>query len=439
MRTKVKLALSAALLSLMVLALAACGSGSSDGGGSDTGSTKPSDVSGTLTVWDIGSSSVAKLEEATKKLNAEFEKAYPNVKLEYVQQPLEGYVPLYQAAFTAHEGPDVMMMVSGAAGVLSYTKGLEVLNDRISPELDEQIINWSSVIPGFENEGDKYGVPVGIQGLIFYYNKKLFARAGLPTDFEPQTWEEVVEAGEKLKAAGIQPFTGGNKGGYENGWWFTLGAQSELTHQEAVELAEGERPLTDEAVAKAFGPEIMIEEAGLYPDERFTTPYSPDGVAAFGEGKGAMSIGFTSGYAYWGEYDKKLGEKNVGMFSPPHSSYLGRDASYVWSIPTFARNKDAAWAFIEFMSSAKSIETVVDVAGELPNRKDVPVPPNGPEQLDQIIESQQENPIYPTAAGMLSVAVLETMQTEINQVLQGRTSLEDAQKAMQEALEKQAG
>jgi ABC-type glycerol-3-phosphate transport system substrate-binding protein len=435
MRTRFKLGLAASLLSAMVLTVSACGGGSG-GGGSETGATKPSDVSGTLTVWDIGSSAIPKLGEATKQLNAEFEKAYPNVKLEYVEQPIEGYVPLYKAAFTAHEGPDVMMMVTGAAGVLSYTKGLEVLNDRIPPELNEQIINWSSVTPSYKNEGDHYGVPVGIQGLIFYYNKKLFAKAGLPTDFEPQTWEEVVEAGEKLEAAGIQPFTGGNKDGSESGWWFSLGWQSENTHQEAAELAEGEMSFTDEAVTKAFGPEIMMEEAGLYPNERFTTPYYPDGAAAFGEGKGAMSLGFTSGFGYWGEYVPKLGEKNVGVFLPPHSKYLGRDASYVWTMPSFAQNKDAAWAFIEFMTSAKGVETVVNVGGELPNRKDVPAPPHAPEQVDQIIKSQGELPIYPGLDGMLPTAVDEALKQEINQVLQGRTSLEDAEKAIEEARER---
>jgi ABC-type glycerol-3-phosphate transport system substrate-binding protein len=436
MRTRLKLGLSAVVLGLTVLAVGACGGGSGGGGGSDTGSIKPSDVSGTLTVWDIGSSAIPSLKESTKKLNAEFEKAYPNVKLEYVEQPIEGFTPLYKAAFTGHEGPDVMMMITGAVGVLSYTKGLEVLNDRISPELEEEITNWSSVTPGFENEGEKYGVPIGVGGLVFYYNKKLFAKAGLPTDFEPKTWDEVKEAGEKLKAAGIQPFTGGNKDGSENGWWFSLGWQSENTHQEAVELAEGEKPFTDEAVAKALGPEIMMEEAGLYGDERFTTSYFEGGAAAFGEGKGAMTVGFVSLFGYWGEYVPQLGEKNVGMFLPPHSSYEGRDAGYVWTMPTFAQNKDAAWAFIEFMSSAKGVETVVNVGGELPNRKDVPAPPDAPKQVDQILKWQEESPIYPTAEATLSSAADEALKQEINQVLQGRKSLEDAQKAIQEARER---
>jgi hypothetical protein len=40
---------------------------------------------------------------------------------------------------------------------------------------------------------------------------------------------------------------------------------------------------------------------------------------------------------------------------------------------------------------------------------------------------------------MLPVAVDETMKQEMNQVLQGRTSLEDAQKAVQEAREREVG
>lgn len=417
------------------LAIGGCGGGGTTAGGVST-TTKPADVSGTLTVWDQGSG-VPNYDSVNDKLLVEFEKQYPNVKLDVVPEPLASLEATYQAAFTAHQGPDVMMMTG--AGVRSYAKGLEVLNDLISPDLLKQVTNWGTVSSNFTPEGELWGVPIGAGGQIFYYNKDLFEKAGLPREFAPKTWDEVREAGEKLEAAGIQAFTGGNKEGYENGYWFSAGWQTVNTKEESIELGEGTVPLTDEAVTRAFGPEIMLQEAGLYPEERFSTPLFPDGMASFGEGKGAMVLGLRSVTGYFGEFNESLGEKNVGMFLPPGSNYMGSEAEWIWSIPKFAKNKDAAWAFIEFMASKESIGAFVNRGISLPNRTDVSLPAAAPEQARQLVDWANELEVFPSVIYLLPSQVGTLMTTEINEVLQGRMSLEEAQENLQEAAERGEG
>ena len=56
-----------------------------------------------------------------------------------------------------------------------------------------------------------YVAPMTVQWYTGWYNKKLFADAGI-TDV-PQTWDELNAAAEKLKAAGIQPIIQGAAGG----------------------------------------------------------------------------------------------------------------------------------------------------------------------------------------------------------------------------------
>ena len=36
-------------------------------------------------------------------------------------------------------------------------------------------------------EGKTYGIPSGTDGRVLYFNKKLFAKAGLPTDWQPKS------------------------------------------------------------------------------------------------------------------------------------------------------------------------------------------------------------------------------------------------------------
>ncbi len=441
MSKRTRLGCMLVLMCGLMLFVSACGGGGSSSGGSESGSSEgtaanPSEVSGKITVWDVFYKYFPEYTKAVKPLDEAFEKKYPNVTVEHVAQGFENYPALVQAAFTAHEGPDVMMMLPSYSGVLNYTEGLEELNDRITPEMKEQLNYWYTMTPGYEEEGPHYGVPIGSTEFIFYYNKELFKKAGLPTNFEPKTWEEVKEAGEKLKAAGIQPFVGGDKEGYEDQWWWMLGWPTVNTKQESIELGEGEIPFTSETFAKAWEPEEMMEEAGLLQKNRFSIPYFTEGYEQFSEGKGGMILGASTTVAYWGEFNKALGEKNVGMFYSPGAEYVTAAPEYGWSIPKFAKNQEAAWAYIEFMSSKPAIEMLYEKGGILPNRKDVKLPADAPEQAKQVVDLYEENETFDDVAHLVPNTVAAQISKEAPEYFQGRISMEDMQKSLQEKFEK---
>lgn len=435
MAKQLRLALASSIVVVLALVIAACGGG----GGSDSNATSVSTgkIGGTVTVWDPEYGAFPQYHRAADQIDSEFERLNPGVKVDRIAQPVEGWEAQDRAAFVAREGPDIMVLQPGAAGVLSFSKGLEVLNEKIDASLENDLTQWESATAGFTAEGPHYGVPIGLNGIVFYYNKKLFAKAGLPETFEPKTWSEVLGAAARLKAAGIQPFTGGNKEGYENQFWFSMGFQTQSSPQQAIELAEGEMPYTDEAVAEAFGPEFEAQEAGYYPADRFTTSLYTDGVTRFGEGQGAMITGLWNVAAYWGEFNEALGEKNVGIFFPPGNHPIGTLANNVLSIPTFAKNETAAVALIEFIASRKGMEILAEIGGYMPNRLDVPLPADAPIQAQELLEaSRQPGRVMVPYIMLPSAVVYGPMSTEINEALQGRTSLEQAQQAMQETAEK---
>ena len=121
MGNKLKWVLVFALLSATLLGISACGG--SGGGDKESSSAKPSDVSGTVTVWDPfeGFPEYAK---SIKSVDDAFERAYPNVTVDHIGQPFENYEALLQAAFTGREGPDVMLMSPANLGVLRWKNGL---------------------------------------------------------------------------------------------------------------------------------------------------------------------------------------------------------------------------------------------------------------------------------------------------------------------------
>ncbi|MEV1287478.1 extracellular solute-binding protein [Micromonospora sp. NPDC049679] len=69
---------------------------------------------------------------------------------------------------------------------------------------------WSQIPEAVQGlgtfEGKRYGIPIGTDGRVLYFNKKLFARAGLPSDWQPRSWQDILDAGAKLKALpGVTP------------------------------------------------------------------------------------------------------------------------------------------------------------------------------------------------------------------------------------------
>ena len=51
-----------------------------------------------------------------------------------------------------------------------------------------------------------YGIPNGTDGRVLYFNKKLFAQAGLPADWQPTSWADILAAGQALKKVkGVTP------------------------------------------------------------------------------------------------------------------------------------------------------------------------------------------------------------------------------------------
>lgn len=432
--------LASALCLVLALGVAACGSStsstSSTSSNSDISTDQAKKIEGTVTLWDYEYDQNVGYQEAMKELDPIFEREHPGVKLDRIRQSTENYEELTQAAFTSGEGPDVMMMFPGGR-LKHWAKGLERLNDLIPKEEQEQLIGWEMDTPDFTADGDRYALPVTLNGYVYYYNKKMFKEAGLPTDFQPKTWDELRETGEKLEAAGIQAFSGGNKDGAETCYVQSQGWQSTNTYQQAIELANGSLPWTDKVVEDSFQPLLMMQEAGLYGSERFNQPYFLEGLEAFGDEKGAMTQGLAAGIGYWGEYIPKIGEKNLGMFFAPESKYESYETNTNYSIPSFAKNKDAAVAYLEFLGSRRSIQSIVDHTGLIPNRRDVSIPADAPAVQKEIAKEFAKGNTKPYVCGLLGSSVLLPYTSELSEVLQGRKSLPDALQAIQEAADRE--
>jgi multiple sugar transport system substrate-binding protein len=69
---------------------------------------------------------------------------------------------------------------------------------------------WSQISKAVQQnltyKGKLYGIPNGTDGRVIFFNKTLFNQAGLPTDWQPKSWADILSAGNALKKlSGVNP------------------------------------------------------------------------------------------------------------------------------------------------------------------------------------------------------------------------------------------
>ncbi|MCX5359544.1 sugar ABC transporter substrate-binding protein [Streptomyces sp. NBC_00124] len=186
-------AVGAVTLSL-ALAASACGGGSSTGGGSN-------DSPKTLTYW--ASNQGASIEVDKKVLQPELDKFEKQtgikVKLEVV--PWSDLLNRILTATTSGQGPDVLNIGNTWSASLQATGALLPWDAKNFAKIGGRNRFVDSALGSTGAEGkDPSAVPLYSMAYALYYNKKMFADAGIAQP--PATWAELAADGKKLSKDG---------------------------------------------------------------------------------------------------------------------------------------------------------------------------------------------------------------------------------------------
>ena len=161
-----------------------------------------------ITLWTLNFSAQA-ANDAMKKVAADFEAANPGSKVTIVTRGTDEHKTALRVAAGSDKGPDIYFSWAGLGLGGEYVKaGLSQPLDKYyteykwNDELVPAAASFADIYPG-----GKHGVPYTFKGEVLYYNKNLFEQAGITE--EPKTYDELVAAAEKLKAAGIPAITFG--------------------------------------------------------------------------------------------------------------------------------------------------------------------------------------------------------------------------------------
>ena len=175
-------------LVLMVSLLVGC----STGGGTSDGNSGVSQQDGEKTVITFWNGFTGTDGDVLKEIVADYN-ATNTLNIE-VQVEIMSWDSLYQKLATSlpvGEGPDIIAFNTEYIPSYAESGALAVINDLYETGgLDAN--NIPAVMEeNLKYNGEYYGVPCNMATLLLYYNKDLFAEAGLDPESPPTTWDEL--------------------------------------------------------------------------------------------------------------------------------------------------------------------------------------------------------------------------------------------------------
>jgi len=357
----------------LAVVMTACGSGSTTNGGSSNSgaNNEPIKVEAAPVVEDTSPITIqywhSHAEAQMEGLNymiEEFTKKYPHITVEPVFQG--AYADLHkklQAAVAANDVPAVTnvevssLPTFGDSGVFADLTPWILRDETPMDDFSEGMIN------SYAFKGKQYGFPLIVSTSLFVYNKTLLDELGVQP---PQTWDEIdafneavtlKENGETTRYAFSVP---GWDAWYFDPWMINGGGQI-LTDDESASAVET--------------PESMRYIENFY-------KWKTDGSMHIGYGKGAsdnmrqMFLGGQIAMVQHTSANIKMYRENadfeIGVSFVPGDvtriSNIG-GAGITMMEGASDKEKEAAWKFIEHMTSAEHNIKWAESVGYLPTRK----------------------------------------------------------------------
>ncbi|MBB3611723.1 extracellular solute-binding protein [Rhizobium sp. BK602] len=309
-----------------------------------------------------------------RKLADQYEAKHPGTKIEMQFLANEAFKAKLPTLLQSKDAPDFFFSWGG--GVLKQQQQTGTLMD-LTEAMNAKDGAWlksynPAAVKGLTFDGKISAVPYKMGTVSFFYNKALFAKAGVDAA-SIKTWDDYLAAVKKLKAAGIAPIAGG--GGEKwpiHFYWSYLvmrdGGQPVFT---AAKTGQG-NGFNDPAIIKAG--EQLAELGKLEPFQPgYLGATWPQALGVFGDGKAAMILGFENTVANQrtnaGD-GKGLADDNVGRFAfPAVTGGAGLATDTLGGLNGWAVTKKAppeALDFLAYLTNADNERTMAQAGMLIP-------------------------------------------------------------------------
>ncbi len=299
-----------------------------------------------------------------------FEKDFPNVNLEVkrFRMPPGDFKTKLLLALASNEGPDVIHF-SGYSNIAEFADAGYIM------PLDKYVSNWAdwsqypqSVKDGVTYEGHVYAIPYGLDMRWLYYNKNIFRSVGLPVPWQPQSWNDIINAAIVIKerAPDKIPYVlyagvAGSGGTMDQGFlplFYGAGGKfyDSKTHKWIIDSPAYRKALE-------YYRQVFLTYK-LVPQEVMTLP-KPWTTMRRKIAENGLGILYEGGWVYGG-FVQNLGlkrtQETVGYAMMPSESgkpfFTIGGSGTVWYINTQSKHPGLAWEFIKRFNTKEIVAKI---------------------------------------------------------------------------------
>ncbi|MCK5642547.1 MAG: ABC transporter substrate-binding protein [Gammaproteobacteria bacterium] len=280
----------------------------------------------------------------------QFQKENPNIEVELIPAPNTSVLrrDKYVTMFAAGDGSiDVVLMNTVSTGEYAASLWILPLDDHVQVN-DIKNRNYGSFYNACMWKGKLYGIPLTADTLNFYWRSDLLEGSGMS---KPDTWADMVTQAEKLQSKDIFGMASSWERGNQIHCQFLLfiaGNGGDVLNKDYSKVIIDSKSNVEALQMMAD----MINRQKIAPKDVLSLTVD-DGRIVFNEGRAVFNINWD--YA-WGRYQGddspvkgKVGVGTAPTFKKPVSVLGGWNLG----INKFSKNKEAALAFIKYITTDK--------------------------------------------------------------------------------------
>ncbi|PWI15479.1 sugar ABC transporter substrate-binding protein [Streptomyces sp. Act143] len=389
-------------------------------------------------------------------IKKQFEKKYPGKKVEFIPikaPDSEYYTKVQQMLRSPKTAPDLVYEDTFLINSDITSGYLKPLDDYLAkwPDWNQFIDTAKTAAKG--EDGKIYGVPDGTDTRGLWFDKGVFAEAGLPATWQPTTWDDVLEAARtiKKKVPDVTPLN-----------LYTGKPAGEAATMQTFEMllygtGDGKTdPLYDPASKKWIAGGQGFEDALGFVETVYREKLGPDVATALDPNiqtivrgdllpKGKLGIALDGSWLpqdwlpgsghEWPQWSRELGLAHMPTQHGQAPGKVSMSGGWTWAIPAKAANPGLAFDFIKTMQTKANAQKWYIANSGIAVRKDVASDPSyvsaqpGIKFFTDLVASTHYRPAYP-AYPKVSTAIQEAMEG----VTTGDASVADAAKGYAEEL-----
>ncbi|MDK0522110.1 sugar ABC transporter substrate-binding protein [Streptomyces sp. ML-6] len=407
----------------MLMSVAACGS-------DDKASSKdPKDRKEDLTVWLMGDAQ-STWPELVKDVNAEFNKKYPNVKVNIQYQQWGDKVKKLDTALGGDKFPDVVEL--GNTETMQY-----ILNGALGEIDPKKYENSDTWIKGLKDtcsyEGKLYCVPYYASARLAIYNKDML-KAGTGSDVLPESEDEFLKAMDKVSAELGKKDKRASSVYYPGRYWYAAMSYVAAYGGQIATYDEGSKewkgslssPEAQKGITHYVDLVKKYNKADQTKDEQDHANVMANEKAAVIYGQGWEAGSVTAGENGNPKLEGKIA--TAGMPGPNGKalpSFIGGS-----DLATISKSKvqDLGEEWISLFTNAKSMDVLAS-KNILPNNEKQLEPLKAKPETAPIANAVPEAWFTPIAPGWASIEKEETLEKLLLDVLKGTSVAEATKKA----------